>query len=479
MSDLLARLGGANLEVLQQVRSAKNRFVQMGCILLTTASLAVVSMSFALHDGVKVSWPWAVPVGLLWGVMILNIDRFLMMSMASSRRLRDLIVIALPRFAMAAVLSLAVSTPLVLRIFSSDIKAQIYSTQLARSASQSAQLANSTEAKEAAAVATQISGYQAILDGQLPTSATSPAFLQAQQQVAALTTQKQQAQLARDTAYEAWQCELYGAGATCQGSSNRQGNGPLAGAKQREYEEAQANLQSVSNQLQQAQKAEATAQAQSNSAQAGALAAAQRNARTELAAAQKRYTALESEIQRISDEGTSLNFGDTGELAQLTALSDLSSQNGTVMGAHIVVLLLFFIIEILPVTVKLLLNLQPKTLYDEIAEAADEEQRVKSQSHQLLQRQIEEGMEKNRLKQEEDMRKREREMGKIANEHVAKEMTSILDRALQEWSTQVHAQLASSGGQGPARAAAPRRASSSPIIDRRPGFPKLRDPDNL
>lgn len=324
-------------------------------------------MTFALHDGVKAAWPWAVLLGMMGGGVILNIDRFLVTSMASTRSKWQLALIALPRLAMAALLSLAISTPLVLRVFSSDIKAGVYAQQLQRSQQQATQVAGSQESQDAASLAKQIAGYQAVLDGHLPGPVTSPALQQAQQQVAALTAQQQQAQNARDAAYEAWQCELYGAGPACHSASNRAGPGPLAGVKQREFADAQGQLDTVTASLQQATDAEQAASRQVQAAQAGDLAAAQQDARSRLPALQSRYAALEAGLQKISNQGTAVNFGDTGILAQLQALSRLSSQSATLLIAHLVVMALFFLIEILPVTVKVLLNLQPPTAYEVVA----------------------------------------------------------------------------------------------------------------
>ncbi len=379
MGEFLAWLGTANPDVLRRVPSARDRFMQMGAVLLVTASLAVASMSFALHDALQAPWPWAVLLGLAWGAMILTIDRFLVLSIGSTRNRWQLLLMALPRLAMAALLSLAVSTPLVLRVFRSDIKAEVYSQQLQRSQQQAAQIAGSQESRDAAALAQQIAQNQAVLDGHLPDSVTSPALQQAQQPVAALSAQQQQAQAARDTAYEAWQCELYGAGPTCQGASNWVGPGPLAGAKQREYADAQAHLEAVTASLQQATSIEQADQREENTAQAGTLAAAQQQARSQLPALRSRYAALQADLQRISEPGTSVNFGDTGILAQLQALSQLSSRNATLLAAHLVVMALFFLIEILPVTIKILLNLQPPTAYDVVAKGARRQDHRESQ----------------------------------------------------------------------------------------------------
>jgi Domain of unknown function (DUF4407) len=477
MGDFLARLGTANLDVLREVPSARDRLVQMGCVLLTTASLAVASMSFALHDGLKAPWPWAVLLGLAWGGMILTIDRFLVLSIGSTRKRWHLALMALPRLAMAAVLSLAISTPLVLRVFSSDIKAEVYSEQLQRSQQQAAGIAGSKEARDAAGLAGQIAQDQAVLDGHLPNSVTSPALQQAQQEMAALTSQQQQAQTARDTAYEAWQCELYGAGPSCQDASNRSGPGPLAGARQREYADAQAKLEAVDTSLQQATDAEQAAQRQVQTAQAGALAGAQQDARSQLPALRSRYGALEADLQKISSAGTSVNFGDTGILAQLQALSTLSSRNGTLFAAHLLVMALFFLIEILPTAIKVLLNLQPLTAYEVVAQVNDDAiiERVKAASEEL--RRIEEGKSRARLAVEEDMRQQEKSLGKRANRHVAAEQARILDGALREWSDRVRT----------AKADAPNRRDDLDFAASRPstsvqllnGRPWLPDPESI
>jgi len=63
-------------------------------------------------------------------------------------------------------------------------------------------------------------------------------------------------------------------------------------------------------------------------------------------------------------------------------------------------------------------------------------------------RRIEEGKSRTRINVEDDMRKREEGLGRQANEHVAAEMTNILDAALQEWSRQVRSTLSANGNTG-------------------------------
>src|SRR5262249_32623815 len=104
LGTLLARLGGADAKLLSKVTSAQGRFTQRGLVLLSTARLAVVSMSFALVDGLKASWWVAVPMGLVWGFIILNLDRLLIQNMRPSTDLWRTIAMVVPRLAIAALL---------------------------------------------------------------------------------------------------------------------------------------------------------------------------------------------------------------------------------------------------------------------------------------------------------------------------------------------------------------------------------------
>ena len=53
ISDALAWLGGANLAILGRAPTSRGKFVQMGLVLLTTASIAGVSMTFFMNQEVN------------------------------------------------------------------------------------------------------------------------------------------------------------------------------------------------------------------------------------------------------------------------------------------------------------------------------------------------------------------------------------------------------------------------------------------
>jgi hypothetical protein len=120
-SGFLTWLGGGDKTLLAGVPHERPRFTQMALVLLSTAGIAALSMIFALHDGVGVPLLPSAVLCLAWGGIILNLDRFLVLSMGSSRHRWRLVLITLPRLALAAVLALVISTPLVLRIFATRV----------------------------------------------------------------------------------------------------------------------------------------------------------------------------------------------------------------------------------------------------------------------------------------------------------------------------------------------------------------------
>ena len=451
-ADFMAWLGGGDQAVLGQVPQERARFVQMAGVLLTTSGIAVVSMIFALRDGVKAPLAAAVILGLLWGVVILNLDRFLVLSMGDTRHRVRLVLITLPRLALAVVLALVISTPIVLRIFASDINQQLFTMQQKASRQQAALEAGSGEQQDANRVKAQINTDQGILNGHLPQTITSPQLQSAQAQVNQLQRQAQGDYQAEVTAREAWQCELVGQ--NCVGSSGKTGNGPRAQAKYLEYQQAAKTYTSVQNQLNAALATEKAAQRSFANDQSTRIQQIKAEARQALPGLQARYQTLQAGLQAAAANGRNVNNENTGILAQLQALSEASGQSSSLQAARLAVLALFFLIEILPVTVKFLLNMGPLSAYEVVARLKEDELIDAANTHRIESRRMEEARSHVRVHVQADMRTKEEDLGRHVNQQVADEVTKILDAELQEWSRQVRAQLSGGGGSPSANGAA-------------------------
>jgi hypothetical protein len=442
----MAWLGGGDLEILEQVPQERTKFGQMAGVLLTTAGLAVVSMTFALHDGVKAPLAASVILGLVWGVAILNLDRFLVLSMGSTRDRKRLVLITLPRLALAVVLALVISTPLVLRIFASDINQQMFVMQQQESRAEASLEAGSGEQQQANRVEAQINTDEGILNGHLPQSVTSPQLQSAQAQVSKLQKQASSDYQAEVAAREAWQCEL--TGQTCEGSSGKVGDGPRAQAKYQEYEQDVKTYDSVESELSAAEAADKSAQASFSGELSGRVQQVEAAARAALPGLQREYAGLEAGLQATAANGRKLNDANTGLLAQLQALSDASAASPSLEAARLAVLLLFFLIEILPVTVKFLLNIGPPSAYDVVAKLREDEIADAAHTRRVENRRIGESRSQTRVSVAADLQQKQADLGRHANTRIAGEMTKVLDACVQEWSRQTTARLP--GGLWPA-----------------------------
>ena len=259
--DFLAWLGGADLKILAQAPGyERTRFIQMAIVLLTTSGIGTLSMMFALHDGVGTPLAVAIIGGLVWGFIILNLDRFLVLSMGHTRDWKRLLLMALPRLALAAVISMVVATPMTLRIFASDIKNEMVQVNANESKQVAKEQLQTGPATQAASTLAKINTDKQILAGHLQGTVSNPEVTFWQNRVDTLTTQVQQARTAMDKAQAAYQCEVDGSGPRCEGASNLVGDGPMAQLKKTEFGQAQQKYQSLNTQLQSAQQQLATAQ---------------------------------------------------------------------------------------------------------------------------------------------------------------------------------------------------------------------------
>jgi uncharacterized membrane protein YgcG len=441
ISNALAWLGGANIAILDRAPTSRGKFVQMGLVLLTTAGVAGVSMSFFMNHEVGEPENIAVIVGIFWGLIIFNLDRFLVVSMGATRDKRRLLLMATPRLLLAIVISLVVSTPITLRIFQSDIDYQLRVSQSSQSAYLSQQEAKGGLAAQEKTLQAKISQDKAIQDGALPQAVTNPQLQTAQQQVAQLKPQVAQAKAAEIAAYEAWQCELYGDGAHCANASNRPGQGPIANAKEQTYEQALNTYDSLNGQLQTAEGNVSAAEKSLKSAQGAALARYQQAADKELPGLESQLSTIERQIRQAKQADQTAINQHTGTLAQLSALWSASAGNATLLLAHLTVMALFFLIELLPVLVKFLLNLGPLDAYEKVFNSAEEEVSNQLRKERLVLRRQADADAQAQITVAEDKSIREQALGIRANAYVATRMETILDAALQQWSAQVTATL--------------------------------------
>ncbi|MEV4686338.1 DUF4407 domain-containing protein [Microbacterium sp. LWH3-1.2] len=363
----LAILGGADGSVLDEVPTETPRFVQMFFVIAGTALISAISMYFALTTGVRIVAWGALPLAIVWALIIFNLDRFLTSTMRSSQSIGRLIALAIPRVIMAAVIGIVVAEPLVLQIFHNDIAREVNATNITQAQSDQDAVTAGPEKQALDAASERVAALESQAASGVVAGAdtTSASTASAQQTVDDLTAKLGAQQQVIDQARAIYQCELTGQGAgEVPGCSGVAGEGASSDAAQAQLAAAQAAYDDLNSQLTAAQADLAAAQA-AGTADAGASEATNKQqAKDELPGAREQYQAALAAYDARATEIASGNSGAVGLLSQISGLERLSQREPTLAWAHWLIAVLFFMIELLPVLVKVLTSYGEPSLYE-------------------------------------------------------------------------------------------------------------------
>ncbi|UNK71234.1 DUF4407 domain-containing protein [Microbacterium sp. H1-D42] len=363
----LAILGGAEGEILDRVPGETPRFVQMFFVLLGTALVSAISMMFALTTGVQVAIWVAVPLALVWAAIIFNLDRFLTSTMTSTRSVFKMIALALPRVAMAALIGFLVAEPLVLQVFHNDIAREVASTNITQSQSDQEALESGPEKLALDAASDRVATLEnqaatGIVDG---TDAGSASTSAAKSTVDEITVKMADQQKVIDGARALYQCELTGEGAgTVPGCTGVNGQGSSSDAAKAQLAQAQQTYDALSAQLRSANDDLSAAETSAKQNTSSSEATNREQAKDQLPAAQQTYQQALAAYNARADSVASGNAQAVGLLSQITGLNRLAAKEPTIWWAHWLIAALFFMIELLPVLVKVLTSWGDPSLYE-------------------------------------------------------------------------------------------------------------------
>jgi hypothetical protein len=347
---LVLALSGADEEILEYVPSERTRFESLGWAILITSVMAMISMWFALSSALGINGIIAIPVAVFWGLVIMGIDRWLITSMPVEGGRK--FAMAVPRVLLAILLGTLISTPLVLRIFQSEIDAQMalmqqknYSSFLSNQQSSQVNQQVVTYNNELQQLNTVINSHGA----QTGNTAADPELVSYNKQLTQLQSQLSHWTGLKATYYKNYTCQLYG-GADCP----KKGDGPAAKASYASYQQAsqqvtstQAQISGVQGEIQQRDQV-------LNSTSAASQQQRYEEALNQRPIVQGEYNTAVQRRNQLQATFYAQNQAAHGILMRLEALSQLSSGNLTVAAARLLLFLLFLVIECLPVTVKLL-----------------------------------------------------------------------------------------------------------------------------
>ena len=117
---------GSNVHILKKTPSEWNKFAGIGGIVLFTAVFATLSAGYAMFTIFDDIWA-SVGFAILWGLMIFNLDRYIVSSIKKTGTWWNQILMAIPRLILATFLGIIISKPLELKIFEKEVNKQLNS----------------------------------------------------------------------------------------------------------------------------------------------------------------------------------------------------------------------------------------------------------------------------------------------------------------------------------------------------------------
>ena len=128
IEDVFVWSSGANKDILSAVPMEKNKYFGIGGTIIFTALMASFAGGYAFFTAFK-SVYLSVPFGIFWGMLIFNLDRYIVASFGVGDGKKTISkqewIEAAPRLAMAIVLGFVIATPLELKLFEKEINAEI------------------------------------------------------------------------------------------------------------------------------------------------------------------------------------------------------------------------------------------------------------------------------------------------------------------------------------------------------------------
>jgi hypothetical protein len=422
LRDALCRLAGGQLDVLRQAPADRTRYVANGAALLATAGLAVVSATFALTTTLHAPLPAALAVGLGWGLLVLVIDRMLVVGMVRPTGVSGwthMAVTVLVRFAMAIVIGVVVSTPLVLRVFQPEIDSELRVMQADAASAAQRQLDSDARFAGLPALRETIAAEQAVVDaGPAAVTDGDADVRRARQELAA-------AQAAYETAQQGVVCEKEG---TC--GSGVRGAGIAFREKVQIRDQAGRTLE----------QARAELAAAVRTATTRSLA----QSRNTVASTRERLAADQATLARLATEKAAVESGQQraidasdGILERLRALQRIGDRDSALLLAHLFIALLFLVVEVLPVVTKTLQITGRRSLYEKLVEAQEQDTLFAATHAARTRRRIDRIRSRVAESSETDLARRRIHANREVNAVVVDTQREVTDRALAAWAEDV------------------------------------------
>lgn len=158
LTDFFLFCSGSTKSILKRTPTEINKHIGLGATIFFTGLLAALSGGYAMYV-VFENIIWSALFGLVWGLMIFNLDRFIVNSMRKRGGMGKQFAMAAPRLLLAALIALVIAVPLELRIFQKEIQKELVIIQN-EELQQNRIVVDSLYSLETADLQSQINGYK-------------------------------------------------------------------------------------------------------------------------------------------------------------------------------------------------------------------------------------------------------------------------------------------------------------------------------
>ena len=115
---------GANRPLLEKCPTEGSKYVGVGATIFFTGIFAALAGAYALFT-VFENYVVSIIFGVVWGLMIFNLDRYIVSSMRKEGNAKKEFYTALPRIILAVLISIVIVKPLEMKIFEKEINAEL------------------------------------------------------------------------------------------------------------------------------------------------------------------------------------------------------------------------------------------------------------------------------------------------------------------------------------------------------------------
>lgn len=125
LKEFFWKCAGVHVDTLKQYPEEHSKYVSIGATIFFTGLFAAFAGGYALYfvfSGSDYAWLYSISFGILWGLAIFNLDRYIVLSIDKTQGGFKQFLQALPRIILAIIIGLVISRPLELKIFDKEIR---------------------------------------------------------------------------------------------------------------------------------------------------------------------------------------------------------------------------------------------------------------------------------------------------------------------------------------------------------------------